>query len=110
VKQKTGEREQPSKNVQHPELYDALRKWKNDLAGELNIPAYMVLPQKSILELVHKLPITLAALKAIKGLGQTKINRFGEDIIAIIENFCHDHDIIPGQVEIHITAKKRKRR
>ena len=32
--------------IQHPELYQALKKWRDDLAGDHNVPVYQVLPQK----------------------------------------------------------------
>ncbi len=109
-KQRTIMEAPSSKSIPHPELYMELRRWKNSLAGELDIPAYMVLPQKSILELVKKLPATLHALKTIKGIGQARINRFGADIIAMIDTYCSENDIAPEQMEIPEVKKRGKKR
>ncbi|MCX6268413.1 MAG: HRDC domain-containing protein, partial [Bacteroidetes bacterium] len=94
-KQKLSTQVPRSKNIPQPELYQELRQWRNSMADEKNIPAYMVLPQKSLLELMKKLPTTLPELKKIKGIGQIKVNQFGEDIIEIIKCYCIDHAIIP---------------
>ena len=106
TKQKTTTPIPYSKSITHPELYSALKQWRDNLADESSIPTYMVLPQKSIMELMKKLPVTLTALKTVKGIGQVKINQFGEDIIAIIKSYCRDHKIIPEQTEIPVVEKK----
>ncbi|MDP1623693.1 MAG: HRDC domain-containing protein [Bacteroidales bacterium] len=86
-----------STNLPHPELYQALRRWRDNLADEKNVPLYMVLPQKSIRELIKKLPTTIPELKTIKGIGQVKVKQFGEDIITIIRDYCSDNDINSAQ-------------
>ena len=108
AKQKMQSRQQYSKSITHPELYMELRQWRDNLADENNIPTYLILPQKSILELMKKLPTTFSELKTIKGIGQTKIKQFGDDIIAIIKEFCADNHIIPAQIEIPVVEKKEK--
>jgi hypothetical protein len=95
-------------SIIHPELYADLRRWRNNLADQDNIPAYMILPQKSIIDLMHKLPTTLPGLKAIKGIGQAKIKQFGVEIVDIISRFCTENEIIPPQVEIPAVEKRIK--
>ncbi|MEI7727307.1 MAG: helix-turn-helix domain-containing protein [Bacteroidota bacterium] len=108
VKQKASPQASFSKSITHPELYQELKHWRDNLADEKNIPTYMVLPQKSILELMKKLPTTLTGLKNVKGIGQAKINQFGGDIIGIIKSYCLDQGIIPAQIEIPVIEKKIK--
>lgn len=76
------------KGVTHPELYLSLKKWRDDLAADGNLQAYEVLPTKVLLEIVHYLPVTLPALKKVKGFGATKSKQFGADIIRIIQDYC----------------------
>ncbi len=66
-------------------LYGALMKWRNEKAGEHGASAYMVLPQKTIVELARLRPTTTAGLLAIKGFGKTKIKQIGHEVLAIIE-------------------------
>ena len=86
--QKTPSQPQHSKSITHPELYKALRQWRDNLADKSNIPVYMVLPQKSLLEVMKKLPKNISELKAIKGIGKVKIKQFGDEIIGIIKKHC----------------------
>lgn len=65
-------------------LYGALMKWRNDMAGEHNTSGFMVLPQKTIVELARLRPTNQAELLAIKGFGKTKVKQIGEDILRII--------------------------
>ncbi|WP_420150067.1 helix-turn-helix domain-containing protein [Spirosoma sp.] len=68
-------------------LYGALIKWRNDLAGEHDTSGYMVLPQKTIVELARLRPTTKDELLAIKGFGKTKVKQIGEDVLAVIRDY-----------------------
>lgn len=54
------------------------------MAGEHNTSGFMVLPQKTIVELARLRPTNQAELLAIKGFGKTKVKQIGEDILRII--------------------------
>ncbi len=79
----------------HPELYRRLKHWRNAKVEELGLPYYGVLPLKSIRELSNKLPVTLPALKAIKGIGKKKVELFGGELISIITDYCDEIDFQP---------------
>lgn len=66
-------------------LYGALMKWRNDLAGEHNTSGFMVLPQKTIVELARIRPTSFEDLLAIKGFGKTKVKQLGADILRIVQ-------------------------
>jgi hypothetical protein len=71
-------------HMEHPKLFKLLRIWRNNKAYELNVEAYMVLPQKLLLELTIKMPVSFADLKKIKGVGAKKAAQFGKEIVNII--------------------------
>ncbi len=97
-----------SKNISHPELYESLKAWRNELAKEKNVPVYLVLAQKSILELVKMLPSTLTELESIKGIGKMKVKQFGPDILEIIDSYCRDNGIERSAIEIPIKETRTK--
>ncbi|MBD2755541.1 HRDC domain-containing protein [Spirosoma validum] len=68
-------------------LYGALVKWRNDMAGEHDTSGYMVLPQKTIVELARLRPTTKDELLAIKGFGKTKVKQIGNDVLAVIRDY-----------------------
>ncbi len=69
-------------------LYGALMKWRNDLAGEKDTAAYLILPQKAIVELARLKPVTLDELLAINGFGKTRVKQIGADILAIVQAYA----------------------
>ncbi|MGE0077093.1 MAG: helix-turn-helix domain-containing protein [Bacteroidales bacterium] len=74
-------------------LADRLKAWRTEKFNSLNVPAYVVLPQKALIELANHLPCTPAQLKAIKGFGKTRIVQFGEEILDIIINYRNENGI-----------------
>jgi uncharacterized protein YpbB/nucleoside-triphosphatase THEP1 len=89
--------------IPHPKLYAQLKKWRNNKAEENNIDQYMVLQQKTLVELVTKLPVTGFELKLVKGFGKVKISMFGDEVIAIIKTYLFDNNIDQRNV-VHESA------
>lgn len=58
-----------------------LKKWRMAKANEEHVPAYMICPDRTLEHLVLERPATLEALNNIHGLGESKIARFGEEIL-----------------------------
>ncbi len=110
VKQKSPIQQQVSSDNPHPELYRALKKWRDGIADDQNIPTYMVLPYKSMVELVTNLPTTISRLKTIKGIGNAKLKQFGADIIDIISTYCTEYDIIAEEPGKKAAKKKTTKR
>jgi ribonuclease D len=63
----------------------SLKKWRFAKSSELNVPAYMICPDRTLEHLVMEKPSTLEALNSIHGLGESKIARFGEELLAALK-------------------------
>lgn len=85
--------------VAHPALYSLIKKWRYEKAHNLNLPVYMILPEKAINGLVHFLPASISQLKLVKGFGSKKVKSYGEEIIQIIKDFCSNNNISPDKIE-----------
>ncbi len=70
-------------------LWEALRALRKQLAEEQGVPPYVVFHDSTLLEMVELRPTTLAGLSAISGVGQHKLERYGERFIAVIR----EHDV-----------------
>ena len=79
--------------IENKDLYAELNAWRNSVAKESGVPIYMVLQQKSLKELVEKLPSDLKQLAKIKGFGKVKVMQYGEDILDIIDEYCEINEI-----------------
>jgi hypothetical protein len=91
--------EYASDTITHPKLYGRLKTWKENKADEYNLPSYMVIPHKTLIELVTKLPVTPKELNLIKGFGKKKIDQFGEEVLAIIKEYLKEQNIETPIVE-----------
>ncbi len=67
-----------------------LRAWRNATADEHNVQPYDVLRQKSLDELIAKLPTNKKLLKSIKGLGAKRIRDYGDELIEIITEYMQE--------------------
>lgn len=80
-------------NASHPDLYAKLMGWRAATAETNDVELYDVLPTKTMLELTQKLPVSMPALKKIKGIGASKSTQFGAEIISIILDYCTSQNI-----------------
>ncbi len=65
-------------------LIDALKKWRRTQAAELNVPPYIVFGDKTLYELVALKPRTREDLLMVSGIGESKADRFGDEILRIL--------------------------
>jgi DNA helicase-2/ATP-dependent DNA helicase PcrA len=67
-----------------PELVDALKTWRRQRAANDRVPAYIVLSDAHLEGIAARRPETLAALARCAGIGPTKLERYGDEIVAVI--------------------------
>ena len=91
-------------------LFDKLRLWRNSIATETGLPAYMIFHQKHLLAISECMPTNSSELAQIKGIGTQKAKQYGEDIISIIAQYCDENNITPrfNPGEIKEIVKKPK--
>jgi ribonuclease D len=61
-----------------------LKKWRLARANLQRVPAYMICPDRTLECLARERPSTVEALRSIHGLGDSKITKFGEDLLAAL--------------------------
>ncbi len=79
----------------HAGLYARLKAWRDAKAKEWEVPAFMILPLKTLEALVAQVPRTMAQLHTIKGLGKKKIEQMGSEILAVIEELEQQEELPP---------------
>jgi ATP-dependent DNA helicase RecQ len=73
------------------ELFEELKKLRNRIAHEENVPAYLIFSDSSLLDLSTYLPITKDDLPKMSGFGAYKIERYGEPFLEKIQDYCNEH-------------------
>jgi superfamily II DNA helicase RecQ len=64
--------------------FDALKAWRSERAKQDEVPAYVVFHNTTLAEIAERQPRTLAELAGIPGVGPTKLERYGEDVLAAL--------------------------
>jgi hypothetical protein len=85
----------------HPEFYAQLKKWRNEKADLLNVEIRRILPQKTLHDIVQTLPASKNELKAVKGMGGTRVQQFGKEILEMVIAFRREKGM-----ELPIGAEK----
>ncbi|HEX5643215.1 MAG TPA: DNA helicase RecQ [Thermoleophilia bacterium] len=65
-------------------LFDELRALRKRLADEQNVPAYVVFSDATLAEMAARRPGTSAELLEVNGVGQTKLERYGDAFLALV--------------------------
>ena len=66
------------------ELFERLRTLRKQLADEQRVPAYVVFSDATLAEMAARKPATEEALLEVSGVGQSKLQRYGEAFLAVI--------------------------
>ena len=66
------------------DLFDELRALRKRLADEQNVPAYVVFSDATLVEMAARRPATYTELLEVNGVGQAKLERYGDAFLAAI--------------------------
>ncbi|WP_105419331.1 DNA helicase RecQ [Neorhizobium sp. T25_27] len=66
------------------ELFEALRVARLGIAKELSVPPYVVFPDTTLVAFATARPTSRDALLGISGVGQSKLERYGDAFLAVI--------------------------
>ena len=68
-----------------PTLLGALRAWRSQTARSRGVPAYVVLHDSTIDGIATLRPTTLNELRGIPGIGDKKLEHYGDELIALVK-------------------------
>ncbi len=66
------------------ELFERLREWRVARAGEEKVPAYVVFTDLTLQAIAEIRPADRAALLRVSGVGPAKIEKYGDDVLALV--------------------------
>jgi ATP-dependent DNA helicase RecQ len=69
----------------NPALLAALRSWRSETARKRGMPAYVVLHDSTIDGIATARPATLEQLRGIPGIGDKKLEHYGDELIALVK-------------------------
>ncbi|KFC20499.1 HRDC domain-containing protein [Chryseobacterium sp. FH1] len=67
-------------------IYNKLKDWRSEKAKESQLPAYIIFHNAHLLSIAKQKPSNLEDLEQINGLGKSKTEKYGTEIIEVLEN------------------------
>lgn len=68
-------------------LMDKLKQLRLKIANSERVPAYVIFTDAALMDMCRKLPKTKAEFLGISGVGETKLNKYGEKFLAAIKQW-----------------------
>jgi ATP-dependent DNA helicase RecQ len=78
-------------------LFERLRVLRKHLADEQQVPPYIIFSDKTLHEMCRRYPAALHEMATISGVGDAKLERYGDDFIKEIKNYLEENPDIPIQ-------------
>jgi ATP-dependent DNA helicase RecQ len=65
-------------------VFERLRAWRSERAKEQGVPAYVIFNDATLREISTTLPSSLAGLGKVNGIGETKLARYGQQVLDVL--------------------------
>jgi len=75
---------------EHAPMLSALKAKRRALAEAARVPAYVIFPDRTLIEMAETRPATLDAMARISGIGAKKLERYGADFLAVLNESAED--------------------
>src|SRR5262249_28255172 len=67
-------------------VFEQLRAWRAAAAREQGVPAYVIFHDATLRQIAALAPSTLAELATVSGVGETKLARYGQQILDVLRD------------------------
>ena len=104
--------------IEHVELFEQLKQWRAKVSEQEQVHRFQVMHQRVLIQLAIHLPRTSAELKTIRGVGKRTVQKYGDDLLALIMAYCDHHKIravsppakpLPHTTGAETTKKKKNK-
>jgi cytidylate kinase len=96
-------------DVANTELYNTLKRWRDMKVEEERVVIYMVANQATLKEIATYLPLNKKDLLQISGFGKAKVEKYGDEIIEAVEEFCNRNAVETNMAEKLVNPKRERK-
>jgi ATP-dependent DNA helicase RecQ len=89
------------------ELFQQLRQVRKKLADEKNVPAFVILPDRSLQEMAYYLPQSAENMQTLYGIGDVKARSYAPVFLPVISQYATAHN--KPEIEKEISIKRDQR-
>ncbi len=91
------------------ELFERLHQLRDSIAKNENLVHFQVFTQRSLYQLCETLPVSSKELLKINGFGKIRVEKYGEAILKVIQDFCEENNIeFSNDLEIFKETKQKQ--
>ncbi len=72
---------------QDRDLWEALKARRKELADEQGVPPFHIFHDATLMEMIDERPEDSAALLSISGIGQVKLERYGDEFLKVLDDY-----------------------
>lgn len=85
--EKVWQRRRKKKTAPAPDaLFEKMRLLRKEIAAREGVPPYIIFPDSTLRELTEQLPLDRESMLQVKGIGQVKMEKFGEVFLQLIKD------------------------
>ncbi len=96
-------------DVSNKELFDSLKRWRDRIVEESDLPIYLVANQNALKEIATYLPFTKKELMQLSGFGKAKAEKYGDDILDLVQNYCRRNDVKSNMAAKEANPKRERK-
>jgi ATP-dependent DNA helicase RecQ len=74
-------------------LFGILRGLRKEISDREKVPPYIVFADSALREMSEYLPVDKSAMLNIKGVGESKLKKYGEEFIEVIKTYMSENNI-----------------
>ena len=76
-------------------LFNILKQIRSEIASKKGVPAFLIFSDASLADMCKKLPVTPEEFLSVNGVGENKLNQYGDRFISAISEYAAKNDVIP---------------
>ena len=96
-------------DVPNAELYEILKRWRDEVCDKSNMPIYMVANRLTLTEIATYLPLNKKDLLQISGFGKAKVDKYGDDILQAVQEYCNRNNLETNMIAKEANPKREKK-
>ena len=87
-------------------LLEQLKDYRKQLSADENLPPFRICNDVTLQEIAMFLPQSLNDMALIKGMGDFTLNKYGEQFLSLVQDFCNAHEL---EGRMHLRKEKVKK-
>jgi ATP-dependent DNA helicase RecQ len=89
-------------------LFESLRMKRKQLADDAEVPPYVIFSDNTLIEMATFFPQSPKRLLTIHGVGEVRLERYGDDFLKIIKKYCQANNISEKRKTGYVPPRKKK--